>query len=99
MKIKIISTEYKGLDELIKIYPCLRNFEFEIEKKVSPCSVAIRNEDGSIDNYEFDSTTTYTPLIEINTIEDFFRLGKAVNKNLLFRDDMAIIQIMDELRK
>lgn len=99
MKIQIISAMYTELDELIRHYPCLCDFGFEIKKEVCPRNVTIKDENGNHIKFEFDSTTKYTPYIEMNTIEDFFKLGKAVNKNLLFRDDMAIIQIADEWRK
>lgn len=95
MRIKIESTVWTEIGELITHYPCLQDFGFEIERKEHPTHITIKDRDGNNVTYECSCTVSHTPYIQISTIEDFFKLGRAVNKNLLFRDDLAIIQIVD----
>lgn len=83
------------IEDLIRHYPALRNFGFEIEKRVKPKTFTIKDENGSDITYEYDCTFSYIPYIHVNSVEDIFNLGKALDKNLVFHDDQTLIVIAD----
>ena len=96
MKIKIESQIRYDIDDLIRHYPKLVLFGFEIEKRVDPKNITVKDENGSDITYEYDCLYRYTPYIHVNTVEDIFKLGEAVNKNLTFHDDQKCIVIVDD---
>ena len=95
MRIKIESETWCDIGDLIRHYPQLGSFGFEIEKRVDPQNVTVKDANGSNITYECGCTCKYTPYVHVDTVEDIFRLGKAVNKNLVFHDDQKCIIIAD----
>lgn len=90
MKIKIESAQAPhDIEHLIKAYPCLTDFGFAVDKKVSPVNVTVKNSRGEDCNFEVHGTTVYTPYIQIDSMEDMLRLGKTIKRNLLFTDEVV----------
>lgn len=95
MKIEIQSACWSSIEEMIRRYPQLCDFHFEIEKKVEPRFIDIKDERGKDHSFECGCSYGYTPYIHIDTIEDLFKLGQAVDKNLVIHDDQTLIVIYD----
>lgn len=104
MKVIIESAHMPGsIEGLIRSYPCLADFGFDIHKRTDSASVRVKTADGNERRIEFSSSAVYTPYVELNTMEDLARLKKAVKRSLWFstefvsfRDEFGgIIRIMD----
>lgn len=104
MKI-IIESAYmsNNIEGLIRTYPCLADFGFDIHKRLDSANVLVKTADGSERRIEYRSLAVYTPYVELNTMDDLSRLEKAVKKNLWFSTEYVsfsdgfggIIRIMD----
>lgn len=91
------------IEGLVRAYPCLADFGFDIHKRVDSASVVVKTSDGTERRIECGSSTVYTPYVELNTMDDLARLEKAVKKNLWFSTEYVsfsdgfggIVRIMD----
>lgn len=104
MKIIIESAHMPGnIDGLIRAYPCLADFGFDIHKRADSASVVVKTSNGTERRIECSSSAVYTPYVELNTMDDLARLEKTVKKNLWFSTEFVsfsegfggIIRIMD----
>lgn len=104
MKIIIESANMPGnIDGLIRAYPCLADFGFDIHKRADSASVVVKTSNGTERRIECSSSAVYTPYVELNTMDDLARLEKTVKKNLWFSTEFVsfsegfggIIRIMD----
>lgn len=104
MKIIIESAHMPGnIDGLIRAYPCLADFGFDIHKRADSASVVVKTSDGTERRIECSSSAVYTPYVELNTMDDLARLEKTVKTNLWFSTEFVsfgegfggIIRIMD----
>lgn len=92
-----------NIEGLVRAYPCLADFGFDIHKRADSASVAVKTSDGTERRIECSSSAVYTPYVELNTMDDLARLEKAVKKNLWFSTEFVsfsdgfggIIRIMD----
>lgn len=87
MKYHIFTAEYwlDQPDAVLRMYPCLQYFGFEIEEKLVPKTSRIRDERGrwcSQINYEMKKYGYVT----IDTLEKLMELQKAVDHSLIIRD-------------
>lgn len=90
MRVIIESVNMLGnIDGLVKAYPCLADFGFDIHKRVDSSSVVIKTVDGTERRIECSSSAVYTPYVELNTMDDLAKLGKAVKKNLWFSTEFV----------
>lgn len=93
----------KDIEGLVRTYPCLADFGFDIHKRADSGSVITKTENGVERRIEFRSSAVYTPYVELNTMDDLARLEKAVKRNLCFSTEFisfsdgfgGIIRIMD----
>lgn len=99
MKFEICSTNWWEVQELIEHYPCLSDFQLEIDKHESPKKVATRNKDGNTVMYEYDCSLVYTPYIHINSLDDLIRLSEATEHKLIFFGRDSRIEIYDGYRE
>jgi hypothetical protein len=104
MKFRIESTciSHRKPEKLIKEYPCLRYFRFEVEQEEVPLGGQwIADENGRIIRQVSDETRTkYTSYIYIDTIEQLMGLLKAVKDEtteIIVGDDY--IEIYDGYRE
>ena len=92
-----------NIEGLVRAYPCLADFGFDIHKRADSSSVMVRTADGNERRIEFRSSAVYTPYVELNTMDDLARLEKAVKKNLWFSTEFVsfsdgfggVVRIMD----
>ena len=104
MKVIIESAHMPGnIEGLVRAYPCLADFGFDIHKRADSASVMVKTADGNERHIEFRSSAVYTPYVELSTMDDLARLEKAVKKNLWFSTEFVsfsdgfggVIRIMD----
>ena len=107
MKIIIESARMpRDIEGLVRTYPCLADFGFDIHKRADSASIVVKTADGNERRIEFSSSAVYTPYVELNTMDDLARMERAIGKNLLFSTDFisfsdgfdGIIRIMDETK-
>ena len=99
MRFEITSTNYYEIQELVERYPCLADFQLEIDKHEDPKHVAAKDKNGNTVMYEYDCGIVYTPYIHIDTIEDLVRLCEATEQKLVFKGRARTIEIYDGYRE
>ena len=99
MKFEISSSNWWEVRDLIERYPCLSDFQLEIDKHESPKKVAARDKNGNTITYEYDCSLVYTPYIHIDTVEDLVRLCEATEHKLVFFGRDKKIEIYDGYRE
>jgi len=101
MRFKIESSwYYDTYEQLIKKYPCLKDFGFEVEKKNIVRFEKIKDEEGEILKQEYEKSI-YTPYIYIYGLEELRRLRESVHHCLIidWDGDEASIEIYDGYRE
>ena len=95
MKFKIVSTDYYDENEkIIKKYPCLKDFGFEIEKYEAP---VIDFDYKSREFKTIGTVTKYRTYLTINSLERLIELETAVEYPLIITEDE--IEIYDSYRE
>lgn len=84
-------------EQIIKRYPCLKNFGFRIEEKTEPVCYPIRDENNKRIWQEDGTKTIYEPYIELETLDDLNELIFELNENLVL--STGIIEIYDTYRE
>lgn len=94
------SCYYDTNDELLEEYPCLKDYGFEVEKKVYVKTTKIRDDEGNILEQEYEKPV-YTPYIYIYGLEELKNLTKSVHAPLIVSwvDDHGTIEIYDGYRE
>lgn len=96
MKYQITSVNWGNSKGLIEHYPCLTNFGFEIDHKIVPKDVYIRDENGDRIKYEEGERVETTCYVNINDLEELQKLSKAVKNPLVMSEDKEpVIEICD----
>lgn len=101
MRFKIESSSYFDTnEELLEEYPCLKDFGFEIEKKVYIKTTKIRDDEGNILEQEYEKPI-FTPYIYIYGLEELRQLRNSTKHCLIidWNDDEASIEIYDGYRE
>jgi hypothetical protein len=103
MKVYICNTDDCNNDQLLEMYPCLKEFGFIVEDVKRTARKWIRDENGERIMQEYERTISL-PYIFIDSLEDLIKLQKAVDNELVFGptidcSDGYFIEIYDGCRE
>ena len=101
MRFRIQTTAYGTSETMLNRYPILRDFGFEIEKKVYPKITKIKDEKGEELTFKHDHKTVYTPYIYIYGLDELMKLIRGVGVELVINKDEngGLIEIYDTWRE
>lgn len=102
MRFRIEATYCDGHIELIEEYPCLHNFNYEVETRSKTIVSWVRDENGNRIKQERPGGVEYIPFITINSLEDLNLLCNAVANPLVYGNrfsDEPTIEIYDGYRE
>ena len=101
MRVKIESTVWYEPEEMLERYPCLAKFGFHIDEKNVPKRMKIRDENGKLMDFEYGTKTIYTPMVDINGMQDVVDLMNAVGSPIIVNneDKPYSLEIYDGLRE
>lgn len=89
-------------EKLIKEYPCLQNFGYEVETTTKIKKTWINDECGNRIWQKGPETIVHTPYVNLNSLEDLNRLYEAVANPLIYSGDISdypTIEIYDGFRE
>lgn len=100
MKYQIKSTTWDNIEQLIKHYPCLIKFGFEIDIQLVDREIPVEDENGNIVKFIYGDEVLNTSFITIDDLDEIRELAEMVKSPLIiFEDDEPTIEIYDGYRE
>lgn len=99
MKFHLKSTVYaKYYDKMLEVYPCLKDFGFDVEEKIYQKVSRVKDIHGEYITQE-NYVGVLEPFVVINTLEELLELIRLLDEEVIVNDDPATIEIYDGYRE